>query len=214
MMTFEDILDGLTQTDQKIIHETMVLHEDISRQTAAFAAQTGLACKNGCGACCTNPHIEATVTEVLPLAVHLWSQGLAESKLEAIQRHDFKGVCVFYQPDAHDKASGRCGIYRYRPGLCRLFGFSARRDKLGELELMTCRIIKDSQPEACQQTQEGLNKGVKAPLLSTYAFGVANIDPVHGQQFLPINQAIAKALEKVGYGLEEKLKQKLPTPLE
>ena len=76
---------------------------------------------------------------------------------------------------------------------------------------MTCKVIKEAQPEACESAQEALHKGLEAPLLSAYAFEVSNIDPVHGMKLYPIDQAISKAVEKIGYSIEENLKQRLMT---
>jgi Fe-S-cluster containining protein len=208
-MTFDEIIRCLSIGDQKIIQEMITLFDGIDRQTSNFARQTGLHCKAGCGACCTNPDIETTVAEVLPLAVYLWSQNLSPSKLEAIRLNASKGVCVFYQPDGLHSGSGRCGIYAYRPGLCRLFGFAARKDKHEQRMLVTCKVIKDSQPQACKSTQEELDKGLEAPSLAAHAFAVSNIDRVHGMKLLPINQAITQAVEKVGYSIQQ---QKLPIP--
>ena len=225
-MTFDEIIRCLSTEEQKIIKEMMVLYDEIDRQTSNFSGQTGLSCKAGCGACCENPEIETTVAEVLPLAAYLWSQGLASNKLEAIRLNSSKGVCVFYEPmnmkgtvplnslncrgQSPSTGQGRCGIYAYRPGLCRLFGFAARRDKHGQPVLVTCRVIKDSQAQACQRTQEQLQKGLEAPLLASHAFAVSNIDPVHCLKLFPINQAIRLALEKIGFNLQ---KQNLTLPL-
>jgi len=145
----------------KTVKDMMALFEDIDRQTQSFASQTGLKCKSGCGACCLNPEIETTVAEVLPLAVHLWEDpSHAESVLEAIQLKNAKGACIFYKPDPLVPTHGRCSIYTYRPGLCRLFGFAARKNKYGQAEMVTCKVIKDSQAKACQDTQEKLNQGL------------------------------------------------------
>jgi len=205
-MTFNEILSCLPVSLQKNINDMLALFEGVDQQTKEFAGATGLKCKNGCGACCENPEIETTAAEVMPLAVHLWSQGLAENKMEAIRSKSNKGICVFYESDPANSKQGRCGIYAYRPGICRLFGFAARQDKHGKPVLMTCRIIKDSQPQVCERTQEQLNKGLSAPLLTKHALGVSNIDPVHGQKFLPINQAISMAVEKIGFSAQVKNK--------
>ena len=200
-----EIVRCLSDVDQKVIRDMMALFESIDCQTKEFAAQTGLKCKSGCGACCTNPDVETTVAEVLPLAVHLWSNGQGECFLEESRSKFSKSICAFYKPDLILKDHGSCGIYAYRPGLCRLFGFAARKDKHGQDTLVTCKVIKDSQPQACKQTQEELQKGVlKAPLLNTHAFAVSNIDPVHGGKLFPINEAISLAVEKVGYIVPKK----------
>ncbi|MDE2221777.1 MAG: YkgJ family cysteine cluster protein [Candidatus Omnitrophica bacterium] len=202
-MTFESIVKSLSLADQKIIQEVMALFETVDRRTQAFCRQTGLKCKEGCGACCENPQVESTVTEVLPLAVYLWSQGQALDTLKEIRARESQGPCVLYEPHAFNHHRGRCTIYVYRPGLCRLFGFAVRKNKYGEQELMTCKVIKEEQPGICERTEEKLRKGLEGPLLTSHAFDVANIDPAHGRAFLPINEALAQAIERIGYALEK-----------
>ncbi|MBF0504902.1 MAG: YkgJ family cysteine cluster protein [Candidatus Omnitrophica bacterium] len=208
-MTFEEVVQRLSPQDRKIIADIMLLYEDIDLKTLNFAHQTALRCKAGCGACCENPDIETTVAEVLPLAVHLWMLDQAENKLKAIQSKATGGICIFYHPDPLTVNKGHCSIYAYRPGICRLFGFCARRDKHGQSQLMTCKIIKENHAQACLETQERLRQGLlPALLLNIHASHVFNIDPAWGGKLLPINQAVQRALEKVGlYGFQEKLKQ-------
>ena len=204
-MVAKEIAHSLTPEDQQILADILLLYEDIDRQTLNFARQTGLHCKPSCGACCENPNIETTLPEVLPLAVYLWSRSQAKHTLEIIQSNKSGGICVFYHPFADAKGQGGCRVYAYRPGLCRLFGFSMRCDKHGEPLLMTCKIIKESQAHAYCQAQQ-LHHG--APLLSDHFLRVFNIDPVGGQKFLWINQAVGLALEKVGFYMAlEKMKQ-------
>jgi len=181
----------------------MVLFDETSRRTKDFAQQTGLKCKKGCGACCSTPEIETTVAEVLPLAVYLWSQGLALAKLDNIRSSSTPNTCILYEADPINKTQGRCSAYAYRPGLCRLFGFTTRTDKHGKPVLMTCKVIKENQSQECERTQEKLEKGLKAPSLAEHTFSVMNIDPVYGQKLFPINQAIRQAIEKVGYSIQQ-----------
>jgi uncharacterized protein len=203
MLSFEAIVSRLSAVDQKIIRDCMALFECIDRKTQVFCKQTGLKCKDGCGACCESPNVETTVTEALPLAVHLWSQDDAARVLEEIRSRDSKGPCVMFEASAFNKGEGRCSVYAFRPGLCRLFGFAARKNKYGTQELMTCKVIKEEEPQDCAKAQEALAHGLEGPLLTSHAFDVANIDPSHGRTFMPINQAIAQAIEKIGYTLEK-----------
>ena len=215
-LSFKEFILCLPDEDQRVIREMTALFENLDRQTEKFSIETGLKCKNGCGACCTNPEIETTIAEVLPLAAYLWSTACIqdshrlhenlENILQAIKDRSSKGVCVFFKPDPVDPNKGRCSIYAYRPGICRLFGFAARTNKSGQRELVTCKVIKAGHPQECKQTQEALHMGLEVPLLSACASSVVNIDPLHGRQLLPINQAIRLAIEKLGLRVE-KLKQ-------
>jgi len=209
-MTFDEIVNCLSLEDKKVIREMMTLLDDISLQTKEFSAQTGLKCKQGCGACCSTPNIETTVAEVMPLAVYLWSEDQAQRIFDSLRSNAQSRTCVFYEHDPRDTAKGRCSIYAYRPGLCRLFGFSAHLDKYGKLMLSTCKVIKEAQADTCSQTQTKLQEGLKAPLLKSHSFAVANIDPIRGNALRPINEAVSQALEKIGYLIAQnadKLKQ-------
>ena len=66
-------------------------------------------------------------------AVELVRTGRAAAMLERIDAASRAGdpTCVLYQPSSPDGAKGRCGMYEFRPGLCRLFGFSGRRSEAG-----------------------------------------------------------------------------------
>jgi len=198
-MTLKEIILFLSDEDQRIIRDMMALYEDIDRQTLNFAGKTGLHCQSGCSTCCRNPDIETTVAEMMPAAALLWAQSLAERQLEILRTKDDKGICVFYQPEASaSENAGCCSIYAYRPGLCRLFGFSARPDKYGKPLLVTCKMIKESQPQGALTT-------CGAPLLNDHALRVRDIDPAGAGKLWPINQAIGMALEKVGFGVDRGL---------
>lgn len=175
------------------IPRVRALLEDISRQTESFARATGLHCKSGCGKCCENPDVETTVTEMMPAAAHLWSSGEAEAVLSKVPT---AAVCVFYKPDALIAGNGRCTAYEYRPGVCRLFGFSARKDKHGRPALLTCRVIKEHFPADYARVQAQVTDGHPVPLMSDHTLKVMHIDPRRGGQLMPINQALRLALER------------------
>jgi len=185
------------------IQQINALLSQIDEQTLEFARATGLKCKEGCGTCCSFPDIETTVAEVLPLAQYLWDQGKADEVLAAMQADPTQKICHFYKPNPYFPSQGRCSIYAYRPGFCRLFGYSARRDKYDKLQLATCKIIKNNLPEACQNAQQHMDQGLPVPIVSAHLMNISNIDPIHGQKLLPINQAIQTAIELVGFAWEK-----------
>jgi Fe-S-cluster containining protein len=206
-MPFDEIISRLPESKQVIIRRIMSLFNDFERQTKKFSTLTGLCCKEGCGACCENPRIESTITEVLPLAVHLHSNKTADEILRQIRSKTSKKVCVFYKPNLFHQGQGRCSIYAYRPGLCRLFGYSTHQDKHGKKELVTCKVIKESLPKVVSDVNLGLQEGLEVPSLTQHAFAVADIDPNLGAVLLPINEAVALAIEKIGYFLEKSSKK-------
>ncbi|MFM9004838.1 MAG: YkgJ family cysteine cluster protein, partial [Flavobacteriales bacterium] len=80
--------------------------------------------------------------------------------------------------------------------ICRLFGFTARTNKEGQRELVTCKFIKEQQAEAYEQVVIDLKAGKKIPVMSEYYTRLTSIDPTLAE-FYPINTAIQKALEVV-----------------
>lgn len=157
----------------------------IDYQISEFQQVSGLGCPNGCGQCCENPQVETTVAEVIPLAQELFKSNQAEFYLA--QAEAAGGVCIFYQPDRLIAGNGRCGVYPWRPSLCRLFGFATVRNKYGELELAACKIHKQTTPELLVNLDLHL-----APNFSDFTMQLGNAES------LPINQALAIAIQKVG----------------
>ncbi len=182
----------MTPNHAQIIDAVTSLLSTTAAETSAFAQVTRLRCKSGCGRCCENPHIETTVTEMMPLAAHLQKSGEVEA---IIARLEAEETCVAYQPQVGIEGNGRCGYYEYRPGICRLFGFSAKKDKQQERKLVTCRVMKEEFPGDCQNAQAYLDKDGIAPNISNYTMNVYAIDPQWGNKLMPINKALRIALE-------------------
>jgi Fe-S-cluster containining protein len=181
-----------------LIEQTLERSIAIDEETKAFRALTGLQCPPGCGACCQNPEVEATSLEMLPIARELWQSGELGEWMERVEAVDGKGVCVFYQPDALISGNGRCGIYAWRPSLCRLFGFAAIVNKQGEPELAACKKHKEIMPEVVERAQAAIENGLPVPHFADFSMQLSNLDPHLGRERLPINQALKMAIERVG----------------
>jgi len=158
---------------------------------------SGLHCLAGCGECCKKPDIEATPLEFLPLALQLFDEGRAEKALEEIQ-NSTDTLCYVFRPHVTN-FGGLCNEYPNRGLICRLFGFTARRNKEGNSELVTCKLIKEEQSAQYNALIEEIKQGKKVPVMSNYYTRMSSID--HNLvDFYPINQAMQKALEVVlGY---------------
>lgn len=166
--------------------------------TAAFASRHGLACPSGCGACCLSPHVECSVNELSPLAEVLLLEGRAEAVLLRVEAQQAAGssVCALYEPQAHEPNEGSCSEYSFRPLVCRLFGFSARRNRLGEPELVACKVMRDAFPEEVEATARAVAAGASAPSVEVLAHGVvADAMGTDGRP-RPINEALKVALER------------------
>lgn len=183
---------------QERIGSVLAELERADAATRAFAERAGLACPPGCGACCLSPDVETTAAECLPLAEALAADGRADEVLAELARRRAAGDprCALYAADPRDERLGRCTAYALRPLVCRLFGFSGRRDRTGATALVSCRTLRAADP-AAQARAEELARAGGAPLLADHAHAVAAALPGDGARQLPVNEALRAALERV-----------------
>jgi uncharacterized protein len=171
------------------------IFSDLQQETDAFRAKSQLSCKLSCGKCCFKADIEATILEFLPYAYHLYKNGLALEWHHKLQEEN-SSICVILNP--FSTGIGQCASYPYRGLICRLFGFSARRNKYGKAELVTCDIIKTEQADAYQNTRILIEEeAIQIPIMHQYYSRMASIDSDLTREFYPINTAIKKAIEEV-----------------
>ncbi|GHG72438.1 hypothetical protein GCM10010919_24710 [Alishewanella longhuensis] len=163
---------------------------------SGYQQASGLSCRSGCGECCTQPTIEATVLEMLPLALHLFDQGKAEQTLTQLEELPEVLSCFFYQRLSFDGKQGQCSVYQQRPSICRVFGVAGYRDKLGKTSLSVCKTIKADKAEKYQQHLIVLGEQ-PPPMMMSAKEQVNELDYSLGAKHYPINEAIRLALEKV-----------------
>lgn len=166
----------------------------LDKEIDAVQKSSGLHCLSGCGECCKKADIEATPLEFLPLALQLFDEGRAEIALiEIAEKKD--SLCYVFRPHVTN-FGGLCSEYPNRGLICRLFGFTARRNKEGASELVTCKLIKQEQSVAFDALVAKLKDGKKIPVMSDYYSRISSID--HNLvSFYPINEAMTKAIETV-----------------
>ena len=171
------------------------LFYQLEEESSQFQKSSGIGCVAGCGKCCTYPDVEASPLEFLPWAFHLFLNGEAEETLDLLNQTHVP-TCLIYKPlSVIDQ--GRCGNYKYRGLICRLFGFAANTDKYGNLRLATCKIIKEGQADKYNSTAEAITKGLHVPVFTEYYMQLNQIDFYLGNIILPINKALKMALEEV-----------------
>ena len=174
-----------------------LLFSHLEQEITEFKSHTGLHCVSGCGKCCTKPDIDASPLEFLPWSFHLFLNGKAEKVLEQLNKGS-DSICHIYVPfSSTDSSKGSCGDYQHRGLICRLFGYGASRDKLGQLRLATCKIIKENQSLNYGKATKLISQGTPVPIFSDYYMKLAQIDFQLGNTFLPINQALKTAIEEV-----------------
>lgn len=166
----------------------------LTQEMGKFQAWSTLACKLSCGKCCTKPDIEATVLEFLPFAHYLYEHDQAFEWLIKIQENQ-GSTCLLYEPTG--AGSGSCSKYVFRGLICRLFGFSARTNKYGLRELVTCQVIKTGQPEAIVEIAKKIQEEGAIPVMNHYYMRLHAIDRDLAQDFYPVNEAIKRAIETV-----------------
>ncbi|MFC4872259.1 YkgJ family cysteine cluster protein [Negadavirga shengliensis] len=177
--------------------EVQGIFEELEVEARQFLEKSQLQCLAGCGRCCTKPDIFATVLEFLPMALHAYQNGSAYSLLETINNASNTDVCIIFKQMISANDRGFCTDYRNRGLICRLFGQAARRDKNGNLELLTCKSIKEDKKDQYMQAQNAINESLPVPISSHYYQRLHNIDPSLGHETFPINTALKKALEMV-----------------
>ena len=181
-------------TIEEKVTDVEAVFDALDQEIAAFQASSSLHCKFGCGKCCFKPDIEATILEFLPFAFHLYQTNQIESWYDKLCGNQ-SPICLILNPD--QSGAGLCSEYKYRGLICRLFGYSARTNKYGKKELITCQIIKAEQFENFNEAAKQVDEGGDVPIMSNYYMRLRNIDPQLATTFLPINQAMKAALEKV-----------------
>jgi Fe-S-cluster containining protein len=182
-----------TLTILEKVQAVEAVFKDLDDEISNFQDLSGLHCKWGCGKCCFKPDIEATVLEFLPFAHYLYQQDLGFAWLEKLKENP--ELCLILNPTS-DKA-GLCSQYPHRGLICRLFGYSARTNKYGSKELVTCQIIKTEQSEAYERAQAQIAESGGVPVMNQYYMRLHGIDQQLAQDFYPVNQAIKRALETV-----------------
>lgn len=172
------------------------LFGELDSEVKQFSSEAGLGCVSGCGFCCANPQVPASAQEFLPLAFDLYEKGLAESTLIALEAHTEEEKCIVYRSQSEDGSKGFCGNYSKRGMICRLFGASARRDRLGKKELIICKILKVEKSKEYKEATQRINEDMDIPLATGYYTRLKDIDESLCHQH-PINRAISLALELV-----------------
>ena len=168
--------------------------EKLDREISTLQSWSGLHCAWGCGKCCFKPDIEATILEFLPFAHYLYAQDQALVWLEKLKNTE-SSICLILNPT--QGGAGLCSEYKHRGLICRLFGYSARTNKYGAKELITCQIIKTEQTANFELASSKIVQGEEVPVMNQYYMQLHAIDFELTREFFPINEAIRRAIEVI-----------------
>lgn len=168
----------------------------LDKDLSAFQTQAKYSCISGCSKCCTSPTIETSILELLPYAFHLYKNNTAEIIYDRLLLNT-SAICDLYQPLKTVTQKGGCSDYPHRALICRLFGFSFTRKKIGESTLLTCTTIKDEYPDLYESINTKAQEGLAVPLAMNYYNQLTDIDYNLSKQQYPINEAMRIAVEMV-----------------
>lgn len=171
--------------------------EELDGDVISYLGQSNLTCFAGCGRCCMNPKVAATVLEFIPLAFDIYQSGKAEEVMDRLEETSEVENCMVFLKTDIDSESGVCKTYKYRGLICRLFGVSARKNKYGKKEMITCKKLKEGKSEIYEATTIGINESMPIPMANDYYSKLSAIDFKLSDNTFPINEAIKKALEAV-----------------
>ena len=179
---------------EQLAGQVSTLFDKLDAEISQFQSATSLHCAFGCGKCCFKPDIAATILEFLPFALHVYHAGKAEEWLERLESSQ-STICLILNPTSRE--AGLCSEYKHRGLICRLFGYSARTNKHGVKELVTCQVIKTEQSAAFDEAENKIAGGLEVPVMNQYYMQLTAIDNSLSQVFYPINVALRKAVETV-----------------
>ncbi|MGE3611802.1 MAG: YkgJ family cysteine cluster protein [Bacteriovoracaceae bacterium] len=165
------------------------IYDEMGQTFSLYQNQTGLHCLNSCGKCCLNPEIEASILEMIPMALRIFDDGKLEewlAKLEDPQRD----YCLAYQGSGE---KGQCTLYEQRPSVCRMFGVAGYYNKQQEITLSICKYIKEFYSDEIKN----LEPSNLTPVMATWSSKLTSLDPQLILERKPINSALKEALHKV-----------------
>lgn len=186
------------------VQQVKKVYARLDAHIESLQEDSGLRCVSGCGQCCKKPDIEASPVEFLPLALDWFDEDVHWEKYEALKNSQ-DATCFVFRPHV-TSFGGLCNAYPNRGLICRLFGYSARLNKEGKKELVTCKILKDEMPKEIARASSAKKK---LPVMVHYQTRMAAID-IQLNDRMHINQAMQKAIETVAayYAYRKRKKSK------
>jgi len=198
---------ALNPSDRFAIRKLLQLYQRVDKETQRFAKLSKIHCPPLCGYCCSTAHVETTPFEMLPLALSLWSSQKGDFWLEKLKMSGQKKTCVFFKSHRKDLKKGRCTVYKLRPLICRLFGFSFNKNKDGGYVYGGCKVIKQKYPKAVTQVIKMMQQKPNFLKMTDFSIRLFGLGSTTEQKLMPINQAAKIAFEKIGFILEKQKTQ-------
>jgi Fe-S-cluster containining protein len=173
------------------------LFGQLDKEINTFKLKAKLDCVSGCGKCCIKNNIEASPLEFLPWSFQIFVNGNAQEILDELNNRQDSECFLYNHLSLIDNNIGNCSDYYHRGLICRLFGNAANRNKYGETELLTCKIIKDLNPVNFERVSSEIKTKSYIPVCTDYYMRLQQIDFKLGNIIVPINEAMKMAIEEV-----------------
>jgi len=175
-----------------------------SAQAAAFASAANrgdpLACPEGCGSCC-----EGFIPDVLPVEAAFLADWLLRERPDLAERvlawneDGSSPPCPFHEPD---RQGGHCGVYPARPLICRLFAFSATRDRSGRDAYSLCKQMPSRRGGRSWSEDDIVREfGAPLPLMSDFSSEVISLVPSDSGDRRLLTKALPSAIRRLSLRL-------------
>lgn len=174
---------------------------------ASADAGNPIACPERCGTCCIHFIPDVTPLEAERLALYLLVEKpeliqhfLARADVAAQSKAEEKlsQACPFWNPD---KPGENCMVYPARALVCRLFGYCAVTDKVGNPSFALCDMMPSLKANTTRiftglKTLESLF-GKRPPLMDEFSREILALDPTGSGLRRSIYEALPEALARV-----------------
>ena len=155
------------------------LYGKLDRETKRFRQQAKMGCFKGCGKCCENVYVEASLVEVIPLAAVLWRRKKRDLWIKKLAEQPLQGQCIFYERTSGQAGKGKCRIYPLRPLICRLFGFAGRLNKYGGQQWLTCHLMKIHHGLKFVDISRRINQDLNIPSIRFYRSRIQSLSSLN-----------------------------------
>lgn len=166
------------------------IYSEMAQTFMDYQKSTGLNCPTGCGACCFNPEVETTMSEMLPFAFKALEENKIDFWIDTI-KNAAPDICPLLEK-GQDLNQGKCRSYHERPAVCRMFGVSGIHDKHQKAALSICKILKESSHERVIEINKSF---INAPHITQWMSYINDLAPFESKT--SIKKASLAALQKV-----------------
>lgn len=191
-MQYDEVLRILLGTSTGVrLGEVQSLYSDLERAQRRFAKTYDISCPQGCGTCCEHFFPDITMAEAEYLAMGILFEGREDEVLEKLHSIKDRSFCPLYRKDS----PYHCTVYGVRPLICRLFGFSAVRDKNGHPAFGDCKW----NTKKLNLRSDDLEKhSDDLAIMGDFGMAIEEIQPEDPATY-PLDEALEKAILKIKF---------------